>query len=196
MNWHVAKIGGSLLERTDLAGDLRAWLQQRPRDSRVLLIVGGGQMVDSLRDFQQRLAISDESAHWLAIDLLDSTSNIVGQLLPEIPAVATLGELLLSASPVVRVLPATLLRDEEPTWPGTPLGIGWQVTSDSIAARMAEILGANRLSLLKSCDWPAHIAAGDWRTAAEMGYVDGDFGRHVPKTLEIECQRLPFSTSS
>jgi hypothetical protein len=51
------------------------------------------------------------------------------------------------------------------------------VTSDSIAARMAVVLGADRLILLKSIDMPSGTS---WTEAAERGWVD----RHFPRVIE------------
>ena len=48
----------------------------------------------------------------------------------------------------------------------------WDVTSDSLAARVAVVLGARRLVLLKSVSLPE---AMDWPGAAGRGYVDGYF---------------------
>ena len=44
----------------------------------------------------------------------------------------------------------SFLRREEPVLPGVRLPIGWHVTSDSIAARLAEVCQAQELVLLKS----------------------------------------------
>ncbi len=190
MTRHVVKLGGSLLDRPDLGAALAKWLSDQTPDRQIVLLVGGGKYVDSLREYQRRFTISDEAAHWLAIELLDATSNLVGQLLPEMPAVATIEEIGQSDSPTVRIVPSNWLRKDESQQPGTPLGVGWRVTSDSIAARLAEILGAERLTLLKSRDWSPTAGAGDWQTAAELGYVDADFWRHVAKELVVDCRNF------
>jgi aspartokinase-like uncharacterized kinase len=54
----------------------------------------------------------------------------------------------------------------------------WAVTSDAIAARVAEQLGATRLVLLKSVPVPADV---DWRAAARLGLVDATFPQVVER---------------
>ena len=50
----------------------------------------------------------------------------------------------------------------------------WAVTSDSIAARVAVVSGAEHLILLKSVTIPEGM---DWEEAAERGFVDEWFAR-------------------
>src|SRR5690606_33918929 len=82
--------------------------------------------------------------------------------------------------------PRRFLETVEPHLPGEALPIGWQTTSDSIAARVARVLTAGELVLLKSAPpdarwWPS--------TAAERGYVD----KHFPVAaagLVVRCVDL------
>ncbi len=65
----------------------------------------------------------------------------------------------------------SFIRDVEPTLGGTPLASDWSCTSDSIAARIAQLLGADRLTLLKS----RTACSGDLRTLRYANYVDQSF---------------------
>jgi hypothetical protein len=51
----------------------------------------------------------------------------------------------------------------------------WDVTSDSLAARVAVVFGAEELVLLKSVSWEGD----DWQAAASAGVVD----RYFPEAL-------------
>jgi hypothetical protein len=73
---------------------------------------------------------------------------------------------------LVIVDPWAFVHDEEPDWSPTPLPASWDVTSDSIAARLASLLGADELTLLKSA-LPAETKS--WSEAAQGGYVDQFF---------------------
>jgi aspartokinase-like uncharacterized kinase len=68
------------------------------------------------------------------------------------------------------------LRQIEPKCAGTRLPANWSVTSDAIAARLAIVLAADDLVLLKSIVPPAARSGTmvDWiAELAALGYVDG-----------------------
>ena len=78
----------------------------------------------------------------------------------------------------------------------TPLAAGrahvtlphtWEVTSDSIAAHIAEILCANELVLLKSAPLAKSCATHE---AAEQGYVDAFFPQAAARASKIRCVNL------
>lgn len=74
--------------------------------------------------------------------------------------------------------------------PGSTLPVGWQVTSDSIAARLAICLGADRLVLLKSREaMPGERS--DWAQAVAGGLVDGCFPTFAAKLPEVRLETLP-----
>ena len=198
MPWHVVKVGGSLLDDELLPARLTAWLEERPACERILLLVGGGRLVDALRGYDRIHALPTEAAHWMAIDLLDVTSDILGTRLVGISRVSHLEELVDRPDRIARLAPAEFLRNQEQFAPGRPLAAGWHVTSDAIAARVAEAIGATRLTLLKSAPWPDGIAEQDWTVAAEVGYVDADFPLRVAaiSTTAIDFRNFQAGDSS
>ena len=176
----VVKVGGSLLASDEPASQLRAWLNRQkassPQAQRVLL-VGGGRLVDTLRQLDRVQSLGDDVAHWAAIDLMGVNAAVVAQWLQlELVAgdlQALRSELTADIATIV-YNPQRFLRQQEPTLPGTRLQVGWQTTSDSIAARVATALGAS-LTLLKSAAPPHGCQTGDWQALAEWGYVDAAF---------------------
>lgn len=190
----VVKIGGSLLKRPDFSEAIDGWLEEtkisRP-DSHFILLVGGGELVDQLRALSSRHRLSEQTSHWLAIDLMEINLRIVASLLPELEIVRSLEDCRSRKSiPGVTLLDATnVLRLEEPRAAGPRLEQSWRVTSDSIAARLAGILAAE-LILLKESAPPDSWRTGDWPQLASLGFVDASFPTFSSEILGISIQRI------
>jgi aspartokinase-like uncharacterized kinase len=180
----VIKVGGSLLVREALSERLASWLANHPSDSRRVLIVGGGAQVDALREQHARGDLTDDQAHWAAIDVMDANAKQLAAAM-HLPLGIDLSNLPSGDSVLA---PGTYFRTRSPKLPGIALPVGWQVTSDSIAARVAALLSA-RLVLLKSVPPPAELA-DDIRALADIGYVDAFFPRASLGLRELEFQTL------
>jgi aspartokinase-like uncharacterized kinase len=168
----VIKLGGSLLDLDGLADRLQSWLAtQSP--TRCLIIVGGGRLADEIRGACLRHHLDDVAAHWLCVRLLGVTSELVHRLLPSWRLVKRYEELPAALAVDKPVLFDTeqFLREMEPMLPGTALPQSWDVTSDSIAARLAAVLDADELVLLKS----SLPTAATMIETRESGYVDRFF---------------------
>jgi len=184
LEYRVVKLGGSLLDFDCLAPRLHAWLAAQPPMPGVML-VGGGKLADAIRDAFARHRLGEEAAHWLCIRLLGVTAELVAGLLPEAVLVKRFDEL--AAERVAERLavfePEQFLRDETVH----PLPHSWDVTSDSIAARLAARLEAGELVLLKS-DLPAGRAT--LQETADAGYVDRYFPIAAAGLARIRCVNL------
>ncbi|HJT32569.1 MAG TPA: hypothetical protein VJ783_11040 [Pirellulales bacterium] len=176
----VVKLGGSLLDLPDLAARLRRWLGARPARPSAI-IVGGGRLVDAVRQYDRLHALGDETAHWLAVQAMQVQARMVATLLPEATWAESVERLIAVAPPLSIVDPWELLRDDDRRLSPQPLPAGWQVTSDSIAARLAQLCGAAELVLLKS----ALPAEATLTAAASSGYVDAFF----PRAATLPCVR-------
>lgn len=161
----VVKVGGSLFDFDGLTPALRYWLLQQPPAVNVLL-AGGGPWAEAVREADRRFHLGDEASHWLCIDALALTARLLANLLPEATFyqdfLALRDEVACRVCAVVPVppivfSPATFVRNDAEHHPQS-LPRDWSVTSDSIAARLAEQLRAEELVLLKSTD--AHSASG------------------------------------
>ena len=209
----VIKIGGSLMER--LLCDctpLSVWLTaQTPATN--LIITGGGVWADAVRELYRRGATTDESAHWLAIRAMQLTSSLLGALQPTWQtdpgwmshldcgscrtAEGRVHDALHNANYLLD--PHQFMREIEPQAPGERLIVGWQVTSDSIAARLAEVIDADELVLLKSCrpadrvfshDLATTSSGYNWQHLASVGYVDEWFPRAASRVRSIRIETL------
>lgn len=154
----VMKVGGSLLARTDWAREV-ATLLDTVALPRVVVVVGGGPLVDGLRAIDRAAPQPAALVHRLAIDCMGITARL---------AAAALALPLTTEPRAVGPRAAVL---DAPGWlnhagRADRLPIGWQVTSDSIAALVAAEFGAG-LVLLKSVPPPrgadlARLAAAGW----------------------------------
>ena len=103
------------------------------------------------------------------------TAKIIAELLPDAQRISqwnSLPDALREQRPII-LDTLDFLRDVEPNCAGESLPEDWSATSDSIAARVATVLSAEELVLLKSAPPPAD----DVQSAAKAGYVDEHFPR-------------------
>jgi len=151
----VAKVGGSLYDWPELGPRLRAWIAALA-PATALLVPGGGPIAEAVRILDRGLGLGEEASHWLALQALALNARFLQALLP--------GAEIVDGYDFAR-------RDEGQ--PGA-LPHAWDVTSDSVAARVAAVMGARQLVLLKSVDFPEGI---DTHEAARQGLVDTYFAR-------------------
>jgi aspartokinase-like uncharacterized kinase len=171
---------------------LQNWLAAQPIAVNVL-IAGGGELAEAIRRADAALRLGDETSHWLCIDALGITARVLAAALKWSEPEAfwdRLNARLIGESSAVVFDPRNFLREIEPHLPGCRLPRDWSVTSDSIAARLAEVLGADELVLLKSRDAPA----GDWQELARLGYVDRHFALAAANLPHVRVVNLRGDT--
>lgn len=199
----VVKLGGSLFEYDGLASALRRWLAEPPPMGlppfgTTIFLAGGGELADAIRRADARHSLGEEASHWLCVQLLGVTARMLARLLCEADLINAFDELrrrLGEPSPGVLVFdPGEFLRSWEPKLAGECLPHTWRTTSDSIAARLAEVLAAD-LVLLKSADPPVEFPIGGdratWlRELAARDYVDGSFPQAAASVRRVEMVNL------
>jgi len=167
----VVKVGGSLFDMPDLGPKLQAWLQTLP-DPHVLLVPGGGATADVVRELDGCHALGEERAHWLALAALSLNARFLQALLPAAQIIDNCAACEASWNqghlPILDAYPFAIQDDQNVD----ALPHAWSVTSDSVAARVAQSVGARQLILLKSAAF-----SGDWHEASSQGYVDAFFAR-------------------
>jgi len=195
----VVKVGGSLLATAEFPRRLHAWLGERMaarRNTHFVIVAGGGKWVDAIRALDAHTPLGDERAHWICVDVMDVTAGLVSAMLPELYTVDSFGELERRVrEPGVTLLkPSEFVARIEPTRVGTRLPANWSVTSDSIAARLAIVLGADELVLLKSAPPPVLREVDGWLDAlAAAGYVDEFLPRLRDELPPLDFSELPIS---
>ncbi len=171
----VVKIGGSLLDLPDLAARLRSFLMNLGTLD-LLLVPGGGPAADLVRSWDQRFHLGEEKSHWLALRALMLNAWLLASLLPEGRVLSRLDhrQSIVAAGflPIMDMLAwaeADDLRNES-------VPHSWDVTSDTLAARLAIQVQASQLILLKSVDGPGEE---NWEKAAAANLVDPFFPKVI-----------------
>ncbi len=165
----VVKVGGSLFDHPALGTGLREYaasLAPKP----VLFVPGGGSLADAVRELDRTHHLGEEVSHWLALRTLGVTAELLRRLVDSLHILD----------------PFTFAREDESRSGALPHT--WSVTTDSIAARAALVLGAERLILLKSTDIPPEMP---WEVAAERGWVDAHFPQ-IAATLPCPIVSVNF----
>jgi aspartokinase-like uncharacterized kinase len=139
------KLGGSLWD----SAALRPWLSRlaAERRTRLVIVPGGGPFADAVRRAQPLLGTSDAAAHRMAILAMEQYAHALLDLEPGLAPAVSRNAILNAEGPVVWLPAAMAMQADLPE--------SWDATSDSIAAWLADEIGADRLVLVKSAALPA-----------------------------------------
>lgn len=141
----VIKVGGKLASQPQLLDQVCTALATLSSSHRIVVVPGGGPFADAVRDFELRVGISADAAHWMAILAMDQYAHVLAGRIPSAVLVEEPGSLKAAAAlnRVAVLAPSRWMRSAD-VLPRT-----WDVTSDSIAAFVAGALDAARLILIK-----------------------------------------------
>jgi 5-(aminomethyl)-3-furanmethanol phosphate kinase len=197
----VLKLGGSLLDAPNLRERFDQMLAEiAPKLN--LVIVGGGEWVEEVRRLDRIHGLEPAWVHELCIDLMQHTAALAQQILNVGPLVTQSCELddlvrtsteRISCDEAVVVAGASIVA---PTaYRSTIRGLlphSWEVTSDSIAACLAQSLGGCELILLKSADGPDVDGApqGKFSAWSAQGLVDPYFAKAARGLTDVSISNL------
>jgi aspartokinase-like uncharacterized kinase len=139
----VVKVGGGLAREAgdDALHALCARIAEVGTRHPLLVVPGGGQFADAVREHDRRHGLRPPTAHRMAILAMEQLGWALADLIPG--AVRCAEPRAVRDGAVSVLLPAALLAERD------PLPRSWDVTSDSIAAWVAATAGAGRLVLVK-----------------------------------------------
>lgn len=145
----VVKIGGSLLALGDALPRTISALELLARTRSIFIVPGSGPFADVVRAVDGRLSLGDDTAHWMAILGMEQYALLLTSRIADAILVHDASEMRRAheGGKIPVLAPYRWLRDAD------PLPHSWDVTSDSIAAWVANAVGASRLILVKP---PAH----------------------------------------
>ncbi len=143
----VIKVGGSLGESSNLQNLLQTISNFATRYE-ILLIPGGGIFANTVRNYEQRFGLAQDAGHWMSILAMDQYGHLLASMIENSKLVQDLdaARMAISSGKIPILLPYHFLAQTD------VLPKSWDVTSDSIAAWLADLAGARQLILLKSVD--------------------------------------------
>jgi aspartokinase-like uncharacterized kinase len=173
----VVKVGGGLSDGAlpALCTTLGELGQRHP----LLVVPGGGGFADAVRDADRRFRLRAPTSHRMAILGMEQFGWLLSDLIPGAERCTSLPQV--SAGRTTVLLPAALPLDALPA--------SWHVTSDSIAAWVADRAGAGRLVLMKAvdglfADWPPRGEPLARLTVVELAALQtGGVDAYLPAVL-------------
>ncbi len=146
----IIKFGGSLIEKSRgiirFLGDY-AKEKEKYEDKAltIILIPGGGPFAEAVKNLSADISISENTAHWMAVLAMHQYGLFLASGEIEIPAVESVDEID-GAGAICILLPYKILKSDD-CLPHT-----WDVTSDTIAAFVANKMGEKTFIKLTDVD--------------------------------------------
>ena len=138
----VVKVGGSLLDRVDLTSALSQWVDGQ-LVGETLVVVGGGSLVNAIRELDTIRPGDPVEVHWLCVDLLGVTFRLMSSWF-DWPTVRTPEQLQTQTAagfatdrPTLVAVEAFYSRELTNQCNSPVLPESWQTTTDAIAALLA-----------------------------------------------------------
>lgn len=190
----VIKLGGSLLDIQDIGRRLDAWLAVNPAQVN-LMVIGGGQIIEAVRELDRIHRFDAVEIHWRCIDLLATTARIASTLFANSAMIQSSSELerflvsqVTPAGSMLAIVQVSSFYGPQDNSDFGPLPESWETTSDSIAALLAVRVGAEELVLMKSREPDQDcVNAHEWKNA---GIVDEAFPRLADRIPRIRMVNL------
>jgi len=179
----IIKLGGSLIEKgRDIVRFLRDYAEEKSKKNAltIILIPGGGPFVEPVRNLSEDTSLSEETAHWMAVLAMHQYGLFLANGEFGIPLVESVDEID-GAGAVCILLPYKILKADD-CLPHT-----WDVTSDTIAAFVANKIGENTLIKLTDVDGIidekghliGEISVKEMIEKEERGCVDAELPRFL-----------------
>jgi aspartokinase-like uncharacterized kinase len=162
----VIKLGGSLAGANTLLHCLNR-VEQQYQGGAVVIVPGGGVFADQIRVMQQHWRINDDSAHAMAILAMQQMAWLFKGLKANFVMAHSIRAIQQHSIQKIVIWSPELHELNSANIPAT-----WDVTSDSLAAWLANTLLADELILVKSAAINPEFSL---QQLAERGIIDNAF---------------------
>jgi aspartokinase-like uncharacterized kinase len=163
----VIKLGGSLSYSDALINCLDS-VEKNYQGRAVVIVPGGGVFADQVRLAQQRWQFDDRTAHRMAILSMQQMALLLNGVKPDFALAGSVADIRRQLQRQACVIwspdNAELEQAEIPA--------SWDITSDSLAAWLAQVLSASELILVKSANIDANLSLQQF---AKMNIIDKGF---------------------
>jgi aspartokinase-like uncharacterized kinase len=178
----IIKLGGATLFREGGFSEDLLPLLNRFENDQVLVMVGGGEIVEAMRSAHRFYPMLDpEGIHWRCVELLEHSLAIAREVMP-------LGGCVASPDEWIALVQQEAVRDKRwlsvasfyspqmhsqlpKSWQPK---LNWNTTTDALAWLAGKIFKANRVVLMKQCKVDR---CWSLQHAAELGIVDPEIAR-------------------
>jgi len=164
----VIKLGGSLMRSDELSSWLSS-IESLSTNSTVIIVPGGGEFADSVRNLQKIHGFNDHTAHRMSLLAMCQYGHLLAGMSPNLQIIEDIDVISPSfgKNRPLLWLPLSLCDDD------SEISASWDFTSDSIALWLATKLLAKKLVLVKSIDLNA--ANLSIRNHIKMNHLDKGF---------------------
>lgn len=145
MRW-VIKLGGSLYASKYLPEWLR--IISKCTKHNLIIVPGGGPFANQVRLADETYSIQSKNSHAMAVLAMQQYAHLLQSISPDLVLADSMLEIKQPWENSKSVIwePYPMVQDE------CQLQASWQVTSDSLAAWLADYLSADRISYIKSSE--------------------------------------------
>lgn len=142
----IIKLGGSLTKDKKILEDLCMEIENLSKNFDILIVPGGGEFADLVRNYDEKFKLTKEISHKMAILAMDQVGFLISGFLKNYVFIDDLDELknYKTKNKVKIFIPSKFLFEV----PESELNPSWDITSDSISAYTAKKLGAEKLIIL------------------------------------------------
>ncbi len=144
----VIKVGGSLAEKPENLRKLCETISNLGGRYQILVVPGGGKFADLVREVDRQYSLTPVAGHKMAILGMDQYGLLLSALIRNSQATTTLAEAeeVVKSNKTAVLLPSHVMLEDQ------SLEVSWDVTSDSIAAYIANQIHAAKLILITNVD--------------------------------------------